>query len=196
MQFASTLGFQPVKIITVDSDAAILALYFAKIKTHIYLKMGTGANVVVYITSHTLEHDICEALRGLCSFLGCDTTSSFSGIGKTKCLTVMKTQEEWIDCMQSLDQTKNWSVSIEKLQASTCMLYNYEETRSIDEARYKKFCWKKKLPDPHKPPPPPTLHLKRANYQVFKWKQALLRDHQFIDPQRNGWKKINDIERQ
>ena len=110
-QFASTLGFQPVKIITVDSDAAILALYFAKIKTHTYLKMGTGANVVVYdITSHTLEHDICEALRGLRSFLGCDTTSSFSGIGKIKCLTVMKTQEEWIDCMQSLDQTKNWTV--------------------------------------------------------------------------------------
>ena len=42
--------------------------------------MGTGAKVVVYdIASHTLEHDICEALRGLHSFSGCDTTSSFSG---------------------------------------------------------------------------------------------------------------------
>ena len=41
-QFASTLGFQPVKIITVDSNASILALYFAsKIKTDIYLEMGT-----------------------------------------------------------------------------------------------------------------------------------------------------------
>ena len=59
--------------------------------------------VVVYdIMSHTLEHDICEALPGLHSFSGCDTTSSFSGIGKTKCLTVMKTQEEWIGCMQML----------------------------------------------------------------------------------------------
>ena len=64
VQFASTLGFQSVKIITVDSDVAILALYFAsKIKTHIYLEMGTGAKVVVYdITSHTLEHDICVVL--------------------------------------------------------------------------------------------------------------------------------------
>ena len=71
-QFASTLGFQSVKIITVDSDVAILALYFAsKIKTHIYLEMGTGAKVVVYdITSRTLEHDICEALPGLHSFSG------------------------------------------------------------------------------------------------------------------------------
>ena len=44
-QFASTLGFQSVKIITVDSDVAILALYFAsKIKTHICLEMGTGAS--------------------------------------------------------------------------------------------------------------------------------------------------------
>ena len=107
-QFASTLGFQSVKIITVDSDVAILALYFAsKIKTHIYLEMGTRAKVVVYdITSHTLEHDICEALPGLHSFSGCDTTSSFSGIGKTKCLTAMKTQEEWIDCMQMLGSSQ------------------------------------------------------------------------------------------
>ena len=63
-QFASTLDFQSVKIITVDSDLAILAFYFAsKIKTHMYLEMGTGAKVAVYdITSHRLEHDICEAL--------------------------------------------------------------------------------------------------------------------------------------
>ena len=48
-QFASTLDFQSVKIITVDSDLAILALYFAsKIKTHIHLEMGTGAKGVVY----------------------------------------------------------------------------------------------------------------------------------------------------
>ena len=65
-----------MKIIIIDSDIPILALYFAsKIKTHIYLEMGTGAKVVVYdITSNTLE-----ALPGLHSFLGCDTTSSFSG---------------------------------------------------------------------------------------------------------------------
>ena len=75
------------------------------------------------------------------------------------------------------------------------MLYNCKETRSIDEARYKQFCWKKKLPDPHKLPPTSdalTLHLKRASYQAFEWKQALLRDHQFIDPQGNGWKTISD----
>ena len=173
-QFASTLGFQSVKIITIDSDVAILALYFASnIKTHIYLQMGTGAKVVVYdITSHTFEHDICEALPGLHYFSGCDTTSSSSGIGKTKCLTVMKTLEEWIDCMQILGSNQKLdSVSVEKLEAFTCMLYNCNETRNIDEARYKQFCWKKKLSDPHKLPPTSDaliLHLKRANYQSSK----------------------------
>ena len=119
-QFASTLGFQSVKIITIDSDVAILALYFASnIKTHIYLQMGTGAKVVVYdITSHTFEHDICEALPGLHYFSGCDTTSSMQILGSN----------------QRLD-----SVSVEKLDAFTCMLYNCNETRSIDEARYKQF---------------------------------------------------------
>ena len=119
-QFASTLGFQSVKIITIDSDVAILALYFASnIKTHIYLQMGTGAKVVVYdITSHTFEHDICEALPGLHYFSGCDTTSSMQILGSN----------------QKLD-----SVSVEKLEAFTCMLYNCNETRSIDEARYKQF---------------------------------------------------------
>ena len=163
----------------------------------IYIEIGTGAEVVVYdIVSNTLEHDICEALPGLHSFSGSDTTSFFSGIGKTKCLSVMKTLEEWIDCMQMLGSNQKLdSVSIEKLEAFTCMLYNCKETRSIDEARYKQFCWKKKLPDPHKLPPTSdalTLHLRRANYEAFEWKQALLLDHQFTDPQGNGWKKIND----
>ena len=108
----------------------------------------------------------------------------------------MKTQKEWIDCMQMLGSNQKLdSVSIEKLEAFARMLYNCKETRSIDEACNKRFCWIKKLPDPHKLPPTSdalTLHLKRANYQAFEWKQALLRDHQFIDPQGNGWKKIND----
>ena len=189
---ASTLDFQSVKIINVDSDVTILVLYFAsKIKTHIYLEMGTGAKVVVYdITSRTLEHDICEALGGLHSFSGCDTTSSFSGIGKIKCSIVMKTEEEWIDCMQLLGSNQKLdSVSIEKLEAFTCMLYNCKETRSVDETHYKQFCWIKKLPDLHKLPPTSdalTLHLKRANNPAFESKQAFLRDHQFIDPQGNG----------
>ena len=162
----------------------------------IYIEIGTGAEVVVYdIVSNTLEHDICEALPGLHSFSGSDTTSFFSGIGKTKCLSVMKTLEEWIDCMQMLGSNQKLdSVSIEKLEAFTCMLYNCKETRSVDETRYK-FCWIKELPDLHKLPPTSdalTLHLKRANNQAFESKQAFLRDHQFINPQGNGWKKIND----
>ena len=89
-----------MKIIIIDSDVPILALYFAsKIKTHIYLEMGTGAKVVVYdITSNTLEHDICEALPGLIPFW----VVTQPVLSVAKCLTVMKTQEEWIDCIQML----------------------------------------------------------------------------------------------
>ena len=112
-----------------------------------------------------------------------------------KCLTVLKTQEEWIDCIQMLGSNQKLNiVSIEKLEAFTRMLYNCKETCSIDETSCKNFHWKNKLPDPHKLPPRSdalTLHLKRANYQAFEWKQALLRDHKFIDPQGNCWKKIN-----
>ena len=113
-----------------------------------------------------------------------------------KCLTVLKTQEEWIDCIQMLGSNQKLNiVSIEKLEAFTRMLYNCKETCSIDETSCKNFHWKNKLPDPHKLPPRSdalTLHLKRANYQAYEWKQALLRDHKFIDPQGNCWKKIND----
>ena len=41
--YASQLGFNSVSIITVDSDVAILSLYFqSKLGVEIYLQMGTG----------------------------------------------------------------------------------------------------------------------------------------------------------
>ena len=84
-----------MKIIIIDSDVPILAIYFAsKIKTHIYLEMGTGAKVVVYdITSNTLE-----AYQVFIPFWV--VTQPVPSVAK--CLTVMKTQEEWIDCIQML----------------------------------------------------------------------------------------------
>ena len=44
--YASILGFERVKIITVDTDVAILALYFqSKLDISIYMEIGTGSKV-------------------------------------------------------------------------------------------------------------------------------------------------------
>ena len=45
-QFAFDLGFERVNIITIDTDVALLALYYQSIlKGRIFLEYGTSANI-------------------------------------------------------------------------------------------------------------------------------------------------------
>ena len=54
------------------------------------------------------------------------------------------------------------------------------ESSNVNEARYQLFTGKSKFPDPYKLPPTSNtlrFHLHRANYQTYKWRQALERGH-------------------
>ena len=54
--FAASLGFQSVEIITVNSDVAILSLYFQAFLAdfNIYLQMGSGTKVELLISNQIL----------------------------------------------------------------------------------------------------------------------------------------------
>ena len=84
--FASGLGFTSCIIITVDSDVALLSLYFQpQFDINIYLQMGTGIREKIFeIFSNDLSNDVLKALPSIHALSGCDSTSALAGIGKVK----------------------------------------------------------------------------------------------------------------
>ena len=68
------------------------------------------------------------------------------------------------------------------------------EEEEINEVRYRKFC-KEKTPEPHQLSPTRDeliQHIKRANYQSFVWKRALLANPDISTPVGNGWSLNED----
>ena len=54
-----------------------------------------------------ISEEFREALIGLHVFTGCDTVSSFAGKGKTKPLTIMKSQQKYVSTFKELGESWN-----------------------------------------------------------------------------------------
>lgn len=69
-----------------------------------------------------------------------------------------------------------------------CHLYGHPECDEINNARYKVFCARSPTP-PQLPPCADALtqHLKRANFQAYVWKQALVAQPVLPSPSEHGW---------
>ena len=83
-QLAYDLGFAKVNIITIDTDVAILAIYYQSILNGtIFLEYGTSTKVQIYdMSRHSIDESLVRALLGIHALSGCDSTSCFDGKGK------------------------------------------------------------------------------------------------------------------
>ena len=98
-RYASSLGFNRVRIATVDSDVGVLSLYYKElIQANLILEFGSGSKEMIYdIDGADIPAQLAKALPALHALSGCDSTSSFSGIGKKKCLQVLKSDQRFIE---------------------------------------------------------------------------------------------------
>ena len=77
--FPLTLGFNSVCIVTIDTDILILGCYFSnKLEGNLFIKLQTK------------PANYCNAFPGYHAVTGCNCTSSFYGLGKTKGLKLLK----------------------------------------------------------------------------------------------------------
>ena len=130
--FAAELGYQKVRIVTVDSDIGILALYYQqKIDADICLEIGTGPNLkIIDISTHDLPVDVTDALPG------CDTTSCFIGIGKKKCLSILQSNARFLTAMGTLgESTELEQNTLSVLEEYVCRLYSMKNCNNINKAR-------------------------------------------------------------
>ena len=143
----------------------------------------------------------CSALMSLHALTGCDTTSSFKGIGKVKPLKVFKKFPKFTESLCSIGDS--WEMQykyVEDIEQFICCLYGFQRFKKIDELRYhivQTKCSNKGALDVSKnidlanlPPCSSTLlqHIKRTNYQVKIWKDAHINFHETPEPTSHGWK--------
>ena len=170
-----------VCIKTVDSDIPIYALYFAhKIKAKIFVEMMCcNKRRVLDINDirEELGEELCLALPGLHAFTGNGYTSAFHGLGKKKPFTMTKNSPEYQRAFSSLGDRFVLDVQhFPVIEQFVCELYGVRNCSNTDKARYKKFCDKKKTPEPQKLPPTRDVllcHLKRVNYVTAIIKRSL-----------------------
>ena len=137
------MGFQSVEIITVDSDIAILSLYFQPFLANfnIYIQMGSGTKVELFdIKSNTLGDDIAMAFPGIQALSRCDSTSAISRIGKVMTFKAVCQDKRFMTAAALLSESLDLS-DVELL----CSLYGLKEEISISEARYRLFAKIKKV---------------------------------------------------
>ena len=148
-----------------------------------------------------LKPSQCSALLSLHALTGCDTTSSFKGIGKLKPHKVLEKYPKFEDSLDILGE----SLEIEEQHAAqfehfVCCLYGFPRLKNIDELRFQilqRKCENNGQLDPNKnvdlanlPPCSSSLkqHVKRSNYQVKIWKLAHENFPEIPDPSQHGWK--------
>ena len=133
-QFAASLGFQSIEIITVDSDVAILSLYFQPFLAdfNIYLQMVSGTKAELFdIKSNTLGPDIAMAFPGIHALSGCDSTSAISGIGKVKMFKAACKDERFVNATVLLDESLGLSDNVvDVLEEFFCSWYGLSYVKS------------------------------------------------------------------
>eukprot|EP00794_Sanderia_malayensis_P021369 gene21369-23451_t len=84
---AELLGHGNICIVTVDSDIAIYAIYFAdQFKSNLYIRIGSKNSTRVLDIKAIYDNigpSVASSLPALHAFTGCDYTSAFHGIGKS-----------------------------------------------------------------------------------------------------------------
>ena len=89
-KFVASLAFESASIITADSDVAILSMHYQhRLDLKLFPRKGTGSK------KKGLCIDVVDALPPVHALSGCDSTSSFSGIGKARFLKTVCKDERY-----------------------------------------------------------------------------------------------------
>ena len=151
--------------------------------------------IAIHEITRALGHDICCLLPEFYAITGCDSVSSFHGIGKKSPFSVLRNfshellelNEFGADAILSLDHD-----SVIAATRFVCMLYSKQDSVDINYIRHKLFT-QKNLPGDKLPPTlgALSLHLQRANYQSHIWRPACIPILDLPSPEGHGWGQVH-----
>ena len=111
-----------------ETDVLIICLSLSSsIHSNIYVRHGTKSCLrLVDITklSEALWSEVCAALPGLHSWIGCDTVSALANQGKMKALKIVQHNPKYRGAFSSLGDAWTLAPDVFKhIQEFTCQLY-------------------------------------------------------------------------
>ena len=100
-------GHESIIVESSDKDAEVLVVHFQKaIAGRMYILAGTSKRsryVDVRAIAEELDNEICDALPGLHTFTGCDSTSAFVGKGRKRALSIIKSNKKYAQHLNILE---------------------------------------------------------------------------------------------
>ena len=169
------------------------------LSNNLFLQIGSNGKKKILDISEMhkrIGKDMSDALPALHALSGCDYTSAFFGIGKQKMYKVVKKSDQFKDVLARMGGSVHIEMDIFLvIQEMISESYGVKSCKSINNARYNKFCTKTKAPEPQQLPPTEDellFHCQRANYVTYIWKSALVPNCNFPRPNGFGWTDVNN----
>ena len=182
-----------------DTDIAVIACHhFASSFQHVremWFKTGTGQKrryIPIHKIVESLGATASKMLPTFHSITGCDSTSSFSGIGKKSAFTILKKYSNQLLDLLEFGEESNLEIDSESSICAikfVCLHDANFKSSGINALRFKLFT-KKGISGDKLPPTIDSLlqHLRRSNYQTYIWKNAIQSELELPSPCGNGWK--------
>ena len=180
-----------------DTDVVVLGIAVSKIleNCEIWVAFGHGSRVR-YIPCHLIAAEsggvTSDAVMFVHAISGCDTVSSFYGIGKKAAWAVWRSLPNLHEIFARLSNAPSMisSNDMEAIERYVVLLYQRTSTLSrVNDARKQLFAFgNRKIENIS-----PTFcaleqHVKRAVYQAgHTWGQSLIREPQVPSPKLWGW---------
>ncbi|KAE8740339.1 hypothetical protein FOCC_FOCC014156 [Frankliniella occidentalis] len=191
---AATHGFARVMVRTTDSDVVVLSVWATQEVSsleELWLSYGTGKNHC-FIAAHEIATSLgpqkCRALPTFHAFSGCDTVSSFSGVGKKSVWEAWDVYPEASLGFEALSEERvNEALPfIEKFVVTT---YS-RNSKEIGVNGCREELFKRGRQIETIPPTADALlqHMRRAAFQSFVWTTSLVALQDLPNAKDWGWK--------
>lgn len=187
--------FDTVEIVGEDIDLLVILLGLAPQSRNIFFRKPAKGKVPPSLYSPSAlgcSESVATNILFLHAFSGCDTTSSFFNIGKSKFISVVNKSEELQGALHLFKQKNvDKGVLTSVGERFTIGLYNgSKEEKSIDSLRYKHFkksAIKNKCNLSTLPPSRNAIrqHTFRTYHQVQQWLGL------YQDPEEWGWRRCH-----
>ncbi|GFN86953.1 hypothetical protein PoB_001345900 [Plakobranchus ocellatus] len=189
-----------------DSDVFLLLLSFSDaISKPLIFDTSSGNNrrqLNITDLAATMSKRLRDAIIGLHTFTGCDSTCCFAGKGKLKALKMLEGDQDHQDTFSRIGTLETISgQDMQVIETFVCQLYGKPSHTSVDKVRYDKVrqCFKGKKgilsnsegEDLSQMPPCQDvlmLHIQRANFQIKIWRVSSSNFPDLPKPENNRWR--------
>jgi hypothetical protein len=176
-----------------DTDVCVLCVVLYQESNFHKVWFRTGIrDKLRFIPCHSIASRIgdgvCKALPAYHAISGCDSTSALAGVGKKKCIKLLREDQGVQDILSLVGVPPRMTANmLQDTETCICQMYG-AYLKTADETCYWMFCQECQKSESL---PPTTdslhLHIKRSNYQTYIWRKSLHPMQNLPDPTSHGW---------